>query len=111
MGTSTDHSLIIDVGKTTIKCHLLDREGHSAKSASLENTVVDSSPYPHFDIERTWDWLLDTISRLENKGTIGAINVTTHGACAALLDGEGKLVLPVLAFEIVIDINNILSFL
>ena len=99
MGNSADHSLIIDVGKTTIKCHLLDSEGHSVTSASLANSVADSPPYPHFDIERTWGWLLDTISALDNKSRIGSINVTTHGACAALLDSAGELVLPILDYE------------
>jgi sugar (pentulose or hexulose) kinase len=94
-----DHSLIIDVGKTSIKCHMLNEEGESIESSVLENTVEASSPYPHFDTERIWRWILDTISKLQNPHTIGAINVTTHGACAALLDGEGKLVLPVLDYE------------
>jgi len=94
-----DHSLIIDIGKTTVKCHLLDHAGESLASSNLANTVVASSPYPHFDTERIWGWLLNTISRLDNPRAIGAINVTTHGACAALLDKDGELALPVLDYE------------
>ena len=99
MSTSTGHSLIIDIGKTTIKCHLLDCEGEPIDSASRTNTTVDSLPYPHFDTDHIWYWLLDTISGFENPGSIHAINITTHGACAALLDEKGKLAMPVLDYE------------
>ena len=56
-------------------------------------------PYPHFDIERLWSFILDSLGALNREQRIDAISVTTHGVAAALLDADGNLVLPVLDYE------------
>ncbi|WP_333712990.1 FGGY-family carbohydrate kinase [Yoonia sp.] len=56
-------------------------------------------PYPHFDIEGHWEFILIGLSRFQAEYGIAAITVTTHGAAGALLDGSGTLAAPVLDYE------------
>ena len=44
-------------------------------------------------------FILDSLARSSANRPIDAISVTTHGATAALLDGDGGLALPVLDYE------------
>ena len=63
------------------------------------NTVLRDGPYPHYDVERLWHFILDSLGALNRETKIDAISVTTHGATAALLDADGDLALPVLDYE------------
>lgn len=100
------YKLILDVGKTHIKLHFLDGAGVSVFSRETPNRVIDSAPYPHFDIDGVWQWMLAGITEAARTYSISAISITTHGAAAALIDrhaeeaGEGAgLVLPLLDYE------------
>ena len=53
------NKLILDVGKTHVKLHLLDGAGTSLFSRERPNRVVDAAPYPHFDTEGLWQWMLE----------------------------------------------------
>jgi len=94
--------LVLDVGKTHVKLHLLDGTGPSVFSRETGNRVLDAAPYPHFDIEGLWQWILAGVTEAARGYPVAAISITTHGAAAALIDrhGEGAgLVLPVLDYE------------
>lgn len=105
--------LILDVGKTHVKLHLLDNTGTSVFSRETPNRVLDSAPYPHFDVEGLWQWMLAGIKEAAREHQISAVSITTHGAAAALIDrhwqgeeGDGEeggekagLVLPLLDYE------------
>ena len=93
------HTFIFDIGKTNLKCHVLDGHGTSLWSASQANEVIDADPYPHFAIEDIWQWLQQALKSAAEQYLITAINISTHGACAVLLDTNGQLVLPVLDYE------------
>lgn len=101
------NTLILDIGKTNIKVHLLDEQLEPLFERAKPNAVVDDGPYPHFDVEAIWDWFCGVVSEVQCKHSVSAISVTTHGATAALIDrngSEGKgsesgLVLPVLDYE------------
>jgi len=93
-----DATLVLDIGKTNVKLVLLDANGATLAERRTPNTIVNEAPYPHHDVERIWEWMLDTAAGLAKLARIGAIVPVTHGATAALVDESG-LVLPVLDYE------------
>jgi sugar (pentulose or hexulose) kinase len=60
--------------------------------------VAAGPPYPHYDVERLWAWVIDGLAVFAKQAAIETISVTTHGACFALLSGD-KLALPVIDYE------------
>lgn len=97
-----EYVVVLDIGKTNIKVHVLDKHMNSVFEQSKPNTVVGGEPYPHFDVDAIWEWFLSVLQEVAKQFSVGAISVTTHGATAALIDrsspGNG-LVLPVLDYE------------
>lgn len=90
---------VIDIGKTNAKVVLIDTaRGVQVDVLSMPNKVVDGSPYPHADVEGLWSFILSSLKTLNARHGISAISITTHGATAALVTGEG-LALPVLDYE------------
>ena len=91
------HVAVIDIGKTNAKVALvdLDRLAEIDTRRTL-NTVSRDGPYPHFDTERLWSFILESLGALNREQRVDAISVTTHGVAAALLEADGNLVLPVL---------------
>ena len=63
------------------------------------NSVLEGPPYPHFDVETIWGFLLDALKKLHVRHGIDAISVTTHGASGALIAADGKLAAPILDYE------------
>lgn len=96
------HILVFDVGKTHIKLHLLDSALQSVSSRVMDNCVKHCAPYPHYDIDAIWQWLLAGIKDAAAQFSISAISISTHGATAALIDRHvqgAALVLPILDYE------------
>ena len=91
---------VIDVGKTNIKLYLLSNDIEAAVLTSwqIENQVINTPPYPHFDTERHWAWLMDRLKEASSNYCIDKLITTAHGACAALVTGD-QLVLPILDYE------------
>ncbi len=96
----TDHIAVIDIGKTNVKLALVDRcslnEILVIKSA---NVVRQEPPWPHFDVEGHWDFILGGLRDFHASHRVDAISITTHGASVALLDKKGELVAPILDYE------------
>ena len=91
---------VIDIGKTNAKLALFDlEEQREVTRFTTANEVVKSGVYPHFNIEHLWAFIIDGLRALAGKHAVDAISITTHGACAVLLDEAGKLALPVLDYE------------
>lgn len=94
--------LILDIGKTNVKVLVLNDKLETVFEQRRPNQVLNTEPYPHYDVEGTWEWLLLMMADAGKDFEISAISVTTHGATAALIDrerdGDG-LVLPVLDYE------------
>ncbi len=94
------HVAVIDIGKTNAKLALVDLATLSEIAVvTRPNTVLSGPPYPHFDVEGHWHFLLDGLARFHADHGIDAISITTHGACAALLDADGGLAAPILDYE------------
>ena len=88
---------VIDIGKTNAKVLVADTAtGAEEVLSRTPNTVRRDGPYPHHDAQALWSFLLQGLSRAQG---VSAISVTTHGASAALVDGAGELVLPILDYE------------
>ena len=91
---------VIDVGKTNAKVALVEIESLTEVAVhKTPNKVSTDGPYPHHDVDRLWDFILDSLAMLNRDHGVDAISVTTHGATAALVDGNGDLALPVLDYE------------
>ncbi|MGQ3212177.1 MAG: FGGY-family carbohydrate kinase [Shinella sp.] len=91
---------VVDIGKTNAKVVLVDGESFQEIAArTMPNGVVNAAPYPHFDTEKLWAFIVESLGALNQERPIDAISVTTHGATAALVGEDGDLVLPVLDYE------------
>ena len=96
----TCHVAVIDIGKTNAKLVLVDRASlREIAVITRPNTVLAGPPWPHFDVEGHWAFLLDGLRDFHAAHGVDAISITTHGACAALLDAAGDLAAPILDYE------------
>lgn len=94
------HVAVIDIGKTNAKVALVDLQSNTEIAVRKQaNHVLLGPPYPHYDVDAIWTFILRALSELNLETPINAISVTTHGATAALLDDRGKLALPILDYE------------
>jgi sugar (pentulose or hexulose) kinase len=91
---------VIDIGKTNAKVAIVEMDGLAEIAVRTRpNTVLNTAPYPHYDIDGIWTFVLDALGELNREHTIDAITAATHGATCALLDARGRLALPVLDYE------------
>jgi sugar (pentulose or hexulose) kinase len=98
--TRPDRVAVIDIGKTNAKVVVIDTgSGEEIASKKQANPVLRDGIYPHYDVEMLWSFILSTLQRFGQKPGFDAISITTHGASAALLDGNGDLAMPVLDYE------------
>lgn len=91
---------VIDIGKTNAKVAAVDLDRFEEIAVrKTANGVVRSDPYPHFDVDHLWAFVLDSLKALNAEYPLQAISITTHGATAVVLDQAGGLALPVLDYE------------
>ena len=91
--------VVVDIGKTNAKLVRVDPETRAVLDVrTTANTVREDGPYPHFDTDALWQWILDGLADFARESEIATISVTTHGACFALTAGDG-LALPILDYE------------
>jgi sugar (pentulose or hexulose) kinase len=94
------HIAVIDIGKTNAKLALVDRAAMVELAVlTRPNRVLAGPPYPHFDVEGHWAFLLDGLAQFQASHGVDGISITTHAACAALLAANGSLAAPVLDYE------------
>jgi sugar (pentulose or hexulose) kinase len=94
------HVAVIDIGKTNAKLALVDGESlEEIAVVTRPNAVLPGPPWPHFDIEGHWDFLLENLSAFHRAHGVDAISITTHGASCILLDANGDLAAPMLDYE------------
>ena len=98
--TQPRHIAVIDIGKTNAKLALVDLSTLTEIAVvTRPNIVQPAPPYPHYDVDGHWAFLLDALAQFHRDHRVDAISVTTHGACAALLDSTGALAAPILDYE------------
>lgn len=94
------HIAVIDIGKTNAKLALVDsRDLSEIVVVTRPNRVLPGPPWPHFDTEGHWDFLLGALADFHRLHRVDRIAVTTHGASGVLLDAAGGLAAPVLDYE------------
>lgn len=94
------HTAVIDIGKTNAKLALVEAATLAEVAViTRPNTVLPGPPWPHFDVEGHWTFLLDGLARFHADHGVDEISITTHGACAALIGHDGKLAAPILDYE------------
>ncbi len=100
MTTEYARIAVIDIGKTNAKVVVIDATtGRELTGHRTPNRVLTDGPYPHFDVEGLWAFILHALKTCAVTPGFDAISITTHGACAALLDAQGVLALPILDYE------------
>lgn len=91
---------VLDIGKTNAKVVIIDCEsGEEITERRRPNRVLDTPPYPHYDTGELWDFVCDALAEFARHPGYHGISITTHGASAALIDGQGNLSLPVIDYE------------
>lgn len=94
------HVAVIDIGKTNAKLALVDVQTLTEIAVVTRPNIVHAGPpWPHYDVEGHWAFLLDALARFHREHSVDAISITTHGACAALLASDGTLAAPILDYE------------
>jgi sugar (pentulose or hexulose) kinase len=94
------HIAVIDIGKTNAKLALVDLVNLTEVAVlTRPNIVQTDGPWPHYDVEGHWTFLLDALRHVHKEHRVDAISVTTHGACIALLTENGELAAPILDYE------------
>ena len=89
---------VLDVGKTNLKLVVLDDGGHEVHVAGRANQVEPGPPYPHFDADGLWAWIIEALRAAPDRSAIETLVPITHGATAALLAGD-ELAMPILDYE------------
>ena len=89
---------VFDVGKSNVRLSAVNDAGVAMATLERQNTVDNSPPYPHFDTDALYAWLLEGLATLARDFRIHTVVPVTHGACAALVDSDG-LVLPIMDYE------------
>ena len=91
---------VIDIGKTNAKVVVFDLATKlELERLSTSNVVLHTGLYSHYNTDALWQFVVACLKALIKRHSIDAISLATHGACAALLDEAGTLVLPVLDYE------------
>nr|WP_306267178.1 FGGY-family carbohydrate kinase [Pararhizobium sp. IMCC3301] len=94
------HIAVVDIGKTNAKLAIVDPQNWQETAVrTMANRVLPGPPYPHFDVETIWGFLLDALCELNRLYPVAGISITAHGASGVLLDGNGDLAMPVLDYE------------
>jgi sugar (pentulose or hexulose) kinase len=94
------HIAVIDIGKTNAKVVVVDAmSGREIAVRKTANTVLPGPPYPHFDIDGLWSFIIASLRDFVTEPGFDALSITTHGASGVLMDERGELALPVLDYE------------
>jgi L-fuculokinase len=98
MGARRDVIAVIDIGKSNVRVCAVDENGRGLGALATSNRVVSEPPYPHFDTDGLFGWIVAALRELAAQYEVRTIVSVAHGACAALVGARG-LVLPVLDYE------------
>jgi sugar (pentulose or hexulose) kinase len=98
--TGDGHVAVIDIGKTNVKLVLVDPATLAEVAVvTRPNRVLPAAPWPHFDLDGHWAFVLHHLGALHRARGIGAIAVAAHGAAGVLIDRDGALAAPMLDYE------------
>ena len=98
--TGLKNVAVIDIGKTNVKLVMVDLQTMAEICViTRPNKVLPGPPWPHFDVDGHWTFLLSGLKNFHQRFGVEAISITTHAACVVLLDYQGQLAAPILDYE------------
>jgi sugar (pentulose or hexulose) kinase len=66
------HVAVIDIGKTNAKMVVVDAmSGREIAVRKTANTVLTGPPYPHFDIDGLWSFIIASLRDFVTHGASG----------------------------------------
>jgi sugar (pentulose or hexulose) kinase len=89
---------VFDVGKTNKKVMIFDERLALVDSVKENFSEYSEDGVNYERIDEMTEWFLDGLKGFSSRYSIRAVSVTTHGASAACVDSEGRLVLPLVAY-------------
>ena len=97
---TTSRVAVIDIGKTNAKLALVNLADLTEIAVlTRPNRSLPGPPWPHFDVDGLWKFVISGLRDLHSEYGIETISVTTHGACVVLIDAVGGLAAPILDYE------------
>ncbi len=93
------HTFIFDIGKTNLKAAVIDTQGDTVWQNATANISLQDGDYLTIDSNAQWQWLQHQLHTAFIDVGFQCINISTHGACAALVDECGELTLPIMDYE------------
>lgn len=98
--TTRNNVAVIDIGKTNAKLVLVDMNTLSEIAVLKQpNVVLNDGPYPHFDVDTLWRFILDGLKSLQQQHGVDAITATAHGGSGVLLGDDLELAAPIMDYE------------
>ena len=89
---------VLDIGKTNVKFVVFDEIGKALFERQTRNDILPGPPYPHFDVERIWNFLGVCLREATQQFSIDTLVPTTHGASGCIMS-DNELVLPIMDYE------------
>jgi sugar (pentulose or hexulose) kinase len=89
---------VLDVGKSNLKLLVASDDGWPIETLSIPNAATTSDRYLGYDLAALEAWLLDALTDVARRHSIGAVVATAHGCSAVLTDGQSA-VLPMMDYE------------
>ena len=89
---------VFDVGKTNKKVMIFDDKLELVDSVTENFSEYTEDGVNYERIEEMTEWFLDSLKGFSSRYSIRAVSVTTHGGTVACVDGEGRRVLPQVAY-------------
>jgi sugar (pentulose or hexulose) kinase len=70
---------VVDIGKTNAKPVLIGADtGRAVETLTIPNRLPGRPPYPHYDIEGLWAFVLESLGDLNRRHAIDGISITTQ---------------------------------
>ncbi|MFB6341105.1 FGGY-family carbohydrate kinase [Saccharicrinis sp. FJH62] len=87
--------VVFDIGKTNKKVLLFDKQLKLVFQQEHKfNCITDDEDFECDDIEKIESWMKDTLTSLNKKYEVKAVNFSTYGATLMYLNNEGKRLTP-----------------
>ncbi|MFC1581970.1 FGGY-family carbohydrate kinase [Planctomycetota bacterium] len=89
---------VIDIGKTNKKVFVYDRHLQCVHSLQATFEEFEKEGVILEDIDGIDAWVWNALKEVTARFEIQAVSVTTHGATGVCIDGEGRNVVPLVAY-------------
>lgn len=92
--TDTQVIAVLDIGKTNKKIALFDSSMTMVETRRRRIDAIETDGVRAEDVSAIEEWFLEELAGLTGQYDIRAISITTHGAAAVCVDGNGSVAVP-----------------